>query len=618
MSPPRVHPDIVATVRDLAVDAEDLRRHVEALCAIGSSRHGFRTAGTPEDLEVAELVAAAMHDAGLTDVAIETVEVDAWRFHAAGVSVRGSEVSSVTFDAVSWGGVPGTGPEGITGPLVDLGRATRQVLDRLDLQGAVGLLDWTSAVGPSTLALELAHRGVVALVVDSPAGGEWFQSPGALGAFDGRWPTGAPPMVLVTADDAGRLRHAATGAAVEVTVRLDVTIVAGATGYDVVGLLVGDEPGPVVVGAHHDAWFRGAFDNSSGVAALLGLARSLVAAGVRPRHTICFTSRTAEEYGTLGSDFDWCVGAWRQVTSTHPGWAEEVPFHLCLEASGHPALRAVIEAPVELVAWSRAVGRAAEAEGWTPSGWRVAPPVAGTEQWPYLVAGVPGVASYSWETSFGRTDYHTQHDTVELLDLEHLAAQVRLHALLLLEADRDPDGILDHRARARQLARIAASHGHEGLARAARAHRRASGRRAFSAVGRSLFALDSRDSVGYPHEQSLRDLVLLDGALDALDAGRPGLARRRLLRVGRSDASVYLSEETFARHLERFAPSALAGTWARASHLTPSPNLWRVLASLAGEDGAPAAGPWLREAVVAARDAASAELRERLDAMSAL
>lgn len=612
MSRGRVHPELVAAVRGLDVDEAYLRSCIERLCALGSSALGFRTTGTAEDRAVAELVAAEMRSIGLVDVAIEPVRVDGWRFRSASVAAGG-----LALDAVSWGGVPGTSTGGVTGRLVDVGTARRSTLDALDLAGAVVLLDWSdSAVPPSAVVLELRRRGVVGLVVNCPAQGPWYQTPEALGAFDSHWPTGAPPMVLVAKEDASRLRTGAAETPTTATMTLDATLTPGAAGHNVVGYLRGEQPGPVVVGAHHDAWFRGAFDNTSGVAALLAMAKALVAAGTTPRHTVCFTTRTAEEYGIAGSAFDWCIGAWEQIHSTHPEWARSSPFHLCLEASGHQSLRAVVEAPVELVAWARAVCRAAEAEGWTPTGWRVSPPVVGTEQWPYLVSGVPGVASYSWEKSFGETDYHTQFDTIELLDLAHLAAQTRLHALLLLAADRDPAAILDHRARARQLARIASKHDHPELRTAAQQHAQAEGRAAFTGVGQGLFALDAAAASGYPHDQSQRDFELLGAALAALDSGRLSLASRRLARVGDLRLFPYLSESAFAEHVARFAPEALTRTWASASHLTPSPLLWPVLASLAGEPGARPPGPWLYSSIVEARDAAFRALHHRLDAMS--
>ena len=136
---------------------------------------------------------------------------------------------------------------------------------------------------------------------------------------------------------------------------------------------------------------------------MLGMARALVTSGHRPRHRICFTSRTAEEYGITGSLFDWCIGAWGQVNTTHPQWSTESPFHLCVEATGHRSLRSVIEAPVELAAWARRVGRTAALAGWAPTGWRVAPPVAGTEQWPFLLAGIPLTMVFAARAGFWET-----------------------------------------------------------------------------------------------------------------------------------------------------------------------------------------------------------------------
>ena len=66
------------------------------------------------------------------------------------------------------------------------------------------------------------------------------------------------------------------------------------------------------------------------------MARALVERGHRPQHRICFTSRTAEEYGLFHTQFDWCTGAWQQVAATHPEWGARSPFHLCVEATGTP------------------------------------------------------------------------------------------------------------------------------------------------------------------------------------------------------------------------------------------------------------------------------------------
>ena len=424
-------------------------------------------------------------------------------------------------------------------------------------------------------------------------------------------------MVFVRPEDAARLRTLAGGGTLA-TLRLAVETASSVPGCNVVGYLPGDLPGPVVVGAHSDAWFRGAFDDASGVAALLGLARALTSAGVRPRHTLCFTSRTGEEYGLAGSVYDWCIGAWgsgagvaprvghrRAVPSVPGGFRAPRPAHHRRGARGARVLG------------SQGAPCTAAAEGWTPTGWRVAPPVAGTEQWPYLVSGVPGVAAYAWEPSFGRTDYHTQHDVPQLLDLDVLAAQVRLYALLLLDADDDPDAVLDHRARARQLVRVADAEGSPALAGAAAAHAAQRGRDAFSAVGTGLFALDAGGHPALPHAQARSDADTLRAAIEALDADDVRAAARAVGRVGAHGLAAYLSAEVFAAHTERFAPERLTRTWGGASHLTTSPDLWHELASLRGEAGAPPVGPWVRASLVAALDQAEALVTERLDAMAA-
>ena len=401
---------------------------------------------------------------------------------------------------------------------------------------------------------------------------------------------------------------------------LDATLHLGAAGHNVVGYLEGDLPFPIVVGAHHDAWFRGAFDNTSGVAAMLAMAKALTEQRFRPRHRICFTSRTAEEYGIAGSAYDWCIGAWRQVIDTHPEWSSDSPFHLCVEATGHPHLRSVLEAPAELRTWARRIGRTAERRGWAPTGWRVAPPVAGTEQWPLLIAGIPGVACYSWEKSFGATDYHTQFDTVDLLEFPILAAQTRMYALLLLSADQNPDAILDHAARSRQLARIAADTGHAGLRSAAVQHAAARGRRDFTHIGTTQFALDAHAEARDPHYQCLHDLRALDAAIATLgDAPGPAARRaaaRRLRKVGSHFLFPYLGHNAFRGYQDRLAPAALTRTWAGHSHLTTSEDLWEEIASLLDEPGSRTFGPWVQTGLSRARAATAQQLRQRLDAMA--
>ena len=599
--------------RQAAIDVPYLRRVVDHLSSIGSSDLGFRVAGTPEDHAVAAFVAEQLDEIGLSGVAVEHVAVDGWRFHGADLAVAGA-----TYQAASLGGVPPTPADGVTGPLIDVGTASRRELDRLEVAGRIALVDWRSAtVSPSDVGLELGLRGARGIVLSCPVGGPHYGSEGALGSFNSRWHEGAPPLVTIRKEDAATIRAGLDGSAPEARLTLAASF-PPLPGANVVGQLPGQRGGmPIVVGAHHDGWFRAAFDNATGVAALLAMARGMVAAGYRPRHPICFTSRTGEEYGVRHSAFDWCVGAWQQVASTHPRWGAGVPFHLCLEASGHPGLRTILQTPPELRRWLRGAARIGSEEGWLTSGWRVTPPVTGTEQWPFLVSGIPGVATFGWESSFARTDYHTQLDTPDLVDFEHLGRQTRFYTFLLADADCDPDAILDHAARAREVARIGRGLGASGerLERAAELHASARGRRAFTRVGRGLHAVRSDGTTDYPHAQACRDAALLAGALAALACDDRGAAIRALAAVGDNRQARRLSEEAFAIRLLRRQPRGAGATWASRSHLTATPNLWRELATLRAEPGSRAMGPWLERSLRRHQAHLHAEVARRISAM---
>jgi hypothetical protein len=603
--------------RTAPIDESYLRHVVDRLAQVGSSPLGFRATGTPEDRAVAAFVAAEMRGMGLAEVAIEPVTVDGWRLLDARVSVHGG----AEYRCASMGGAPPTGPEGVLAPLVDVGTGERRRLERLDVAGRIALLDWRNLHSPvSEIALELGLRGALGVILNCPEGGPFYQSERALGSFGSHWYTGAPPFVTMAKEDAAELREAHRATPREVRLTLDADLVPDAPGSNVVGYLPGERAGaPIVIGAHHDGWFSAAFDNASGVAAVLALARALAATGHRPRHTLCFTSRTAEEYGLTDSAYGWCTGAWAQISETHPAWAAGSPFHLNLEASGHPALRLLLETPRELTRWARRLARTGAAEGWLTSGWyTLGPPVTGTEAWPFLISGVPSVSAYTWERSFMRTDYHTQYDTAGTIDFAHLERLCRFYAFLLLSADADPVGILDHAARARELAARARALGPAGeqLARAAEEHAAVRGRGAFTPLGRGLSGLDAGGTTTYPHTQAARDVERLEAALEALGRDDRRTAVRQLSRVGDNALARVLSEEVLATRRERQKATHPRASWGAKSHPSVSPALWRELASLRGESGARPPGPWIERSLTRHLERSRSELARRLAAMT--
>jgi len=608
------HPAAHGASFDIPVDVAMLRRVVDTISSVGSHPSGFRATGTPEEHEVTEFVAAEMRAIGLSSVGFEDVPVDAWRFRGAAVSVEGGS----RFECASLAGVPATRRSGVTGELVFVGDGRRDRLDRLDLAGKVALVDWRRAsVWISEIGLELGMRGAAAIIVACLDGGARFQGPDALGTSVGRWHPAAPPLVTIRKADAVELVERCRSGAPRVTVVLDAEIDRHARGRNVVGVLSPEKRGaPIVVGAHHDGWFSGAFDNASGVASMLTIAKALVEAGWRPSRPIWFVSHTAEEYGRLDDDTPWCFGAWHQVAAAHREWGSAVPFYLDLEASGRPEFPLLVLGPVELRRFATRWCRMAQRDGLLPPGWRFASPSTGTHQWPFQLAGVPGLSLFNWNTVFQRTDYHTTNDTIDKLDFAHLSNLSRLHAALLVAAERSTVDLLDYRARARDVERATRSlRDHEQLARAADEYARNGSRRSFTRLARSGFSVDARGETGYVYEQALRDVRHLDAALEQIDAGDPRAAARAASRVGANNLQRWVSHDVQTRTEQR--RYATRGSWSEKSHPTRSPDLWSEIAAMRGERGARPFGPWVRRSLERQRRRMDAEVGRRTDRLAA-
>jgi hypothetical protein len=261
------------------------------------------------------------------------------------------------------------------------------------------------------------------------------------------------------------------------------------------------------------------------------------------------------------------------------------------------------DTPPELAAWARRVCRPAARDGLLPHGWRLGKPSTWTEVWTFLAAGVPGVNVSTFSKGYSRTLYHTQYDTIDRVDFEYLAKLVRVMARLLLEADADPDRILDFSARARDLRR-------PGFTRDLDALERARGRG-------GPYGLDAEDNPAYPHEQSSRDLDRLEAALEALRAGKRSAAARQAEKVGINHLCRDLAEEAFAREHARRGRNAARACWGAQGDPATGPSLWRELAALRRERGALAPGPWLERSLERHLARTRRELERRLDRMEA-
>ncbi len=623
------------------LDMGYVRQVIEDLTAIGSTDLGFRAFGTPQDLETAQYIAQEMETLGLEDVALEPVVGDGWLFEGASVTV-----GDRTLPAGALGGVEGTGPEGVAGRLVFVGKGRARDYERLDadVTGAIVLAWWDAEImWPNHIAYEAKAHGADALVIASPPGGAYYQADGALGSFDATCDLEyCLPFVTISTRAAERLvERLRAGERLRARVVLNATVEEGATGYNTIGVIPGSEvPGKVIViGAHHDAWWFGAVDDTSGVAMVLALAKAVRESGFRPRYTWVFATHTGEEYGIADAYYDWLYGAWYRITQEHPEWQTDAVAFLNWE--GHaPPYQLRVHVTQELWAFvDRQLRRAGEL---LVNPYRLEEIYSWNEAWTFGAAGVPSLTFASFPPSFSRYRYHTQFDTVEVIDFEGLAPVFEAEVRLLLALDARARLPLSFERRLETLTaslddRLLERWGYrDAWLRAALARMRAAWLETVATRGgtdpacfndaireaarRSLTgftALSAWDQTIYPHEQVQNDALYLSKAIGALRRGEWRRAIWRLWSVAQVWYASLLSRETFQVEMSHHAPDYPKLAWGGQGKLAPYLDLWDVHAAIrekgrAGETDFSAELAELR----ATRRAELAEWADRLDEMT--
>ncbi|HYF95390.1 MAG TPA: M28 family peptidase [Symbiobacteriaceae bacterium] len=505
-----------------AVDMDYALQVARRVAGFGTYERGFRPAGTEAARRCAEFLAAELRSLGLPQVDVMEYPLDGWEFAGARVEVEGGP----TVDAVAYGGACGTGPGGLAGELVDCGDGTAADFSRVDVRGKIALveMDLEALNWPGTALLEAVHHGAIG-VICWPSN-HYALTPGALHTHDLQVESPVP-MLNVSREDGRSLRGYARA-------RLFSTarILHGATGRNVIGLIPGTEfPDElVIIGDHYDAWFDGFMDDAVGVGAVVALAQAAIGSGYRPRRTLAFVLHDAEEYGQADSPWDWCTGAFAQISRLTPGWAGRAVGAVIFELCGFK------DAPTfdwyvspELAPLAEDVLDRLKTDGAYPLGKQLFRIVRTWEDsFSYTAAGIPSAANLEIPEYVRSHYYHTQFDTEELLDADKYALHVAGLGLLALRLDRETVPTLDFAARAQDLRRALPDDAPGSLFdlvdELERVGERLNFRRASlgAAAGRSLLQAaavlnrgltwvggDGLDDTLYPHEQPDRDYQAL-------------------------------------------------------------------------------------------------------------
>ena len=283
-----------------------------------SNALGWRTAGSDAEHAAADYIAAEMEAIGL-EVEKVPVTVDKWQFNDASLTVDGTDIAMMPASYAA----SGTDAEGITAELVDLGTGTAAEYEGVDVTGKIvlaGVDQWNTAWIDQYLN-EAALHGAAAIVTYD-VGGYATYSDDMINMQD-ICSEDVLPCVSISKNQYNELAAAMAESHTTATLTVDNVVEPdNGTSYNVVGRLKGrSSDQQILVAGHYDVYFNGFQDDSCAVGLVMAMAKGLVDASYQPENDILFIAHGSEEWGALGTQFDWTTGAWEMINNARPDWA---------------------------------------------------------------------------------------------------------------------------------------------------------------------------------------------------------------------------------------------------------------------------------------------------------
>lgn len=613
-----------------AIDIDYLQHVTETVSGFADTATGWRPGGSPANLMAVEWIAKEMKAVGMKAVAKLPVPIDRWVFKGASVAVDGGS----TFEASSWGGVPGTDPSGIHAEVLDLGQGRAVDYEGVDATGKIVLVDWEFGdLWVNRHGHQATVEGALAVIfyTGTTAAGAFYnkRDDGLLG-FDGTYDDDWVPFVFITRNAANELRAAIAAGPTSVTLTSNVELTRaedGGVGYNVLGKIPGTDRANefIIFTGHHDAWFRGAADDATAIAAMLGIAEAIKRTRFRPRRTLLFLASTNEEYGYTDAYYEWLIGCWFAVTDQRTDWSRKAVLTLDFEllGTGDPMERLLIRTHSELL--DHAVARLEEDPSRTPAGTLNQNVVwANADHFTLTAAGIPGLYFNTVGTGYLTMNYHTNFDVIGNVSMPYLRQNMQVINDIWVDHDRSSLPMLDFVARAVEAESRTDFHPEAGQpagspnpgirdlpgtdqgamddldgavarfkdaaedleARIEGGHVRSKRRvgqammKAERRLLRDLVALDVFDQYVFPHQQTQRDATRMQLALDRLAANDPEGAREYVRRTGLTSAGRHFAYETYTAELARHDPDADRLQWGSQAHLAPYVDLWQEYHSM--------------------------------------
>lgn len=613
---------------DLTLRLEDIRSN-DAL--------GYRTAGSQAELDTGDMLKAQMEAIGLQNVTKDAFTLDTWTFEKAELTFTDSTGNPYTAQLGGYQAQFVTdGAESFT--VIDGGQGTEADLCELDVAGKLVLIDINQRENwwINYPAYEASLRGAAAVIAVQD-GGYAEVSDDALNAQDICGPADAPAFSM-SRTDANALR-AAMGENNEITVTLDAVSRVGfdGTSYNIVGMIPGADPDAMILmSAHYDSYFAGFQDDNAAIALMFGIAKGIIDSGYQPEKTLVFCAMAAEEWGVSDTRYDWSTGAYNQIFRVHPEWVGKVIADINFEL---PAMNEgdtdQIRTSYELKTFVEDFRETVPAvEGVFPQGIEVIVPTqTWSDDFSLSIAGVPSSVT-ALRGGFAQTHYHSQFDNRDTYSEEAFLFHHNLYGMLMLAYDRCAVSPLDFSTRLEALReamddtvltaeqvsalsgaltdaekaasdawtavsdinsryREALDNGDTAAADALLQQSRemnAAVLAAFKFAEDSLVRLTWEDVSIFPHEHSQNNLIALNAAVEALEAGDSAAAVDEYLYAVDNNWYAYdWSRETFD-HFTNYVLNQSADRlmWG-AGRVQGHEDLFDVIRSLLGKYGDTAA-----------------------------
>lgn len=369
-----------------------------------------RTAGSIGEASVAQWIADKLIRIGIANVEIENFPVIHWGCHRAEINTP-SIKRKISCEALPYS------PSGTIRGVIELFDPFKRTPN---VKNKIALIKWcewdvtenkTQYLG----ALDSGALGVIFSDFYKGCGPRIFpitESPG--------WKFGAgcaPSIPVVSVSyESGETLAAISGSYIELIVETQIN--ERAHSQNVVAVINGKKwpKEELIITAHHDAWFSGANDNASAVAALILLAEEFVRN--IPQRTIRFISFGAEESGGLSySPWCWTTGSldytWhhrddirRNVVAVINAELIATGDCITIQASG-PEMRG---------ASLKTAKRLGILEKYNDNFYCM-PAFVNNDQYPFTLIGIPSLTVWGISPFKTWPEYHTSNDMPEIIDL---------------------------------------------------------------------------------------------------------------------------------------------------------------------------------------------------------